>query len=185
MFLVCTKWRDACELIWSVVKKLEYKTEWPKCQYKKEGEPCPCDTSLHNLKLKFYYLPNLFAQCGQYVQDLDITKFTDSIILTALKGCFPNLVNLKFIMYQWNHEHIKDLFYGMTKLKCLDTKWHTDEILPLTFFEALNTVANELKELVIMNVELHVDHCLNKYYAYPLSDSRLPVCINILIKNNK
>lgn len=174
---VCTKWKEASEGVWSSVKKLEYKTEWPECKDPKNGVPCYCFEPLCNLKLKFYHIPNLFVLCGHYVRELDITKLNNSVILAALKGHFPNLVKLSFLMYEWKEEHIRNLFTGMTKLEFLDSRWHYSKVVPLTFFNALNDVDDTLKELRIKNQQLHANPS-GIFNTYHFEDACLPVCIN-------
>lgn len=175
LFIVCTKWRETSEHVWTNVKELNYITEWPQCEDLKNRVPCHCKTPLHVLKFKFSYIPNLFALCGHYVQTLNISQFNNSIILTALKGRFPNLLSLCIIMCEWKDEHVKNLFTGMTKLEWIDIKWSHCKIVPPTFFEALNDVVDTLKVLMLWNMEFHVNPCM-EFESYYLEDSCLPVC---------
>lgn len=113
-----------------------------------------------------------------YVQELDISKFTNSIILTALKGRFPNLVKLAILLCEWKDEHMNNLFTGMTKLECLDIKWDHSKIMLPTFFDALNDVVDTLKNLGLWNMKFHTDDLHMKFNKYHLNNSSLPVCIN-------
>lgn len=149
---VCKTWRaTAREFIWRDIKKLHYNSLWPDCETQGKGVKYPRDytVSVRAFKLEYYYIPHLFVQCGRYVQDLDISKFSNSIILTKLKGCFPNLVKLSILLYKWKDEHVDGLFDGMTKLEDLNVKWNNSKSLPSTFFKALNNVVQTLKSLKI------------------------------------
>lgn len=150
----------------------------PDCRDYKKGLSCQCHLTLHDIKLKFYYIPNLFRQCGWHVQYLDIRRFNDSTVLRSFKGCFPNLVELKIMLHQWKDEDMKDLFDGITKLEHLYVTWHHGKPMPLTFLEAVNGVAKTLKILSIWNAVLHVNPRL-PWTMSSLDDSYWPdVCIN-------
>lgn len=153
--LVCKKWNEARELTWGNVKKLNFISEWSKCRNKEKGDKCPCDMSLRDFQQKYSHIPTLFIKCGLYVRYLDLSKFTNSIILTKFKGCFPHLEKLNLSLYKWEDEHIENLFYGMNKLEYLEVQWNRDRRPSSGFMKALETLATSLKSLHITNSLFH------------------------------
>lgn len=131
----------------------------------------------------------MLALCAQYLQDLDLSAITDSIILAQLKKVsFPNLIKLKLRIFTWSSKHCVNSFKKMIKLETLHITAERSRGIPRYFFKAISTLANTLKELTIVNYTNYQSTTNNKRCFYrnffskdEYEDDCLAVCILIII----
>lgn len=188
LYIVCKKWRSVNRsTVWRV-KGLYYPYVDPDWEERKITHPSTyfwCKKSLLEFKLKFTYVPRLLALFRPYVQELDLSALTNTIILTKLKKYpFPNLIKLKLrINYKWQPKHCDNVFDKMKKLECLHVTTDYRQRIPINFIIAISAVANTLKELSVINFTYHQyskEKNMSGEFALKNPEVYSPVCILLL-----